>query len=150
MTDVFGKVLSLILAFVLLIIGPLTITLMMDEVQDRRTAMNEVSNFISEVADTRTLTDSQLENFYIGLSATSLNVDADIVKYVKIINPDPKNPGSTYTTYMATESLSEWKQGDVIKVTVKSVAANRVTAFVQNVVGMLLPEFEYTEAGRVR
>ena len=150
MTDIFGKVISIILVFAMLVVGPLAITMMMEEMEDRRSIINEVSNIVDEVADTKSLTEDQLTDFYTGISSYGPIVDAKIEKYVRVINPDPQNPGSTYTTYMLSEDTTTWKQGDIVKVTIKPVGSTKISRFVSKVIGYMLPDFDYTEAGRVR
>lgn len=150
MNDIFGKVLAVILSFVLVVIAPVSIATMMKEMNDRRSIINEVSNLIDEVADTKTLTDDQLEDFYLGVSSYGPLVDAKVYRYVRVINPDPKNPNKTYTTYVVTDNTSTWNQGDICKVKIDQIGYTGMQKFVMNTIGTMMPDFHYAQAGRVR
>ena len=60
MSDIFGKVLGTMLAFILLFFAPFTMVTLSNEMVARRTIMNEMQSFIDEVIDTRAVTDKQL------------------------------------------------------------------------------------------
>jgi hypothetical protein len=150
MGDILGKLLGLILAFVLLVIAPLSLSVLVEELADRRSIINEVSNIIDEIADTRTLSNSQLADFYTGVSSYGPLVEVTIYRYIRTINPDPEVAGGTYTSYVLTENTKTWNQGDLCKVRVRAVGYTGAQRYVMSVFGVMLPEFEFTLAGRVR
>lgn len=123
---------------------------MMDEYTSRRSIVNEVTNFIDKVTDSKTLTDDMLEDFYLGVSSYGPLVDVTVTRMVKEVNPDPLNPGETFTAYVVSDNIYEWNQGDFIKVDVEIIGYTGTEQFVMNTVGLMLPDFNYSEAGRIR
>jgi inner membrane protein involved in colicin E2 resistance len=152
MGDIFGKLIGLILAFILLLLVPLSIVVLMEEVADRRSIINEVSNIIDEIADTRTLTDAQIADFYAGVSSYGPLVDVTIYRYIRTINPDGSttDPDDTYTSYVISENLDNWFQGDICKVRVRAIGYTGAQRYIMGTFGIMLPEFDFTLAGRVR
>lgn len=150
MTDIFGKFLGAILAFILMICSPLVLTLTMEEITDRRSVINECSNLVDEVCDTRTLTEDQLADFNLGVASFGLLLDTEVNRYMKVINPDPNNPGQTHTSYVLTDNNSTFNQGDLIEVKVDTIGFTAAQTIVLKLAGVILPDFEYKQVGRVR
>lgn len=121
-----------------------------DQVQARRSIVAEVTNFIDEVTDTGVLDKDTAADLYLACSAYGPAVDVQILRYVKVVNPDPKNAGSTYLTYVASDNIYSWNQGDVIKIKVSEVAPTGISSFLYNTFGMLLSPVDFTLAGRIR
>ncbi|MDR1523135.1 MAG: hypothetical protein LBS29_04225 [Endomicrobium sp.] len=150
MSDIVGKVLSIILAFILLCIAPLSMVTLMEELADRRSIMNEVANFVDEIIDSKSLTQDNLADFYIAIASYGPVVDAKVVRYVREINPDPLSAGTTYTSYVVADNMFQWNQGDLVKVTVNQIGVTGPQRFIMGTIGLVLSEFDYTQAGRIR
>lgn len=150
MSDIFSKIVGVILAFILSVLTPYTINTMVDDMVARRSIINEMSMFIDEVIDTGKITDQQMADFQLGCNSYGPVVQIEVRRYVKTIDPDPANPGGTYTTYVMSDDNTKYNQGDHIQVTVSTIGYTGAQRLVMATVGMLTPKFECTLAGRVR
>lgn len=137
------------MAFILSVLTPYTVTVMVDDMVARRAIINEVSMFIDEVIDTGEVSDTLLTDFQLGCNSHGPIIQIEIVRYVKTIDPDPIN-GGTYTTYVVADDITHYNQGDHIQVTVKTIGYSGTQRMVMSTVGIMLPKFECTLAGRVR
>lgn len=150
MTDIFGKVFGAVLAFILLFIAPFTWVTLSNEMVARRTIMNEMQSFVDEVIDSRQITDSQLEDFYLGLSGLGTVCAVEIERYVRTVDPDPMHPGEVHVTYVFSEDTKTFSQGDKVKVRVHAVNYTGAQRMLRSTIGMWLPGIDYSLAGRVR
>lgn len=150
MSDIFGKLFGVVLAFILSVLTPYTITTMVDDMVARRSIINEMSMFIDEVIDTREITEQQLADFQLGCNSYGPVVQIEVVRYVKTIDPLPGHPGETYITYVVSDDNTKYNQGDHIQVTVKTIGYTGSQRLVMATVGLLSPKFNCTLAGRVR
>lgn len=149
MSDIFSKIFGVILAFVLSILTPYTITTMVDDMVARRSIMNEMTMFIDEVIDTGEVTEEQLADFQLGCNSYGPIVQIEVKRYVKTIDPDVVN-GGTYTTYVLGDDNRHYNQGDHVQVTVHTIGYTGAQRLVMATVGILTPKFECTLSGRVR
>lgn len=150
MPDIFGKVLGMIIAFVLLFLAPFTWVTLSNEAVARRVILNEMQAFIDETIDSRQITESQLEDLYLGVSGLGPVVDVEIERYVRTVDPDPKNPGGIYVTYVYSENTKQFNQGDKVKIRVHAINYTGAEKMLRSTVGLWLPPIDYTLAGRVR
>ena len=148
MTDIFNKILGVLLAFVILVGGPLIIKSMGKDLTMNRSILNEMTNFIDKVTDNGRLSDADLEDFYLGISSYGMTMDATVRRYMKVVNPDGKQ--GTYTSYVLNDDLSKWNQGDIIKVTVKAVDYTGGQRLQNRILHLAPSKFEQTLAGMVR
>lgn len=150
MTDIFGRVFGVILAFILLFIAPFTMVTISQEMVARRTILNEMQSFIDETIDSRQVTDQQLEDFYLGISGLGPIVDVEISRYVRTVDPDPVEEGEIYVTYVYSEDNRTYNQGDKVSVRVHAIGYTGTQKFLRAITGLFLPQIDYTLAGRVR
>ena len=148
MTDIFNKILGVLLAFVILVGGPLIIKSMGKDLTMNRSILNEMTNFIDKVTDNGRLSEADLEDFYLGISSYGMTMDATVKRYMKVVNPDGKQ--GTYTSYVLNDDLSKWNQGDIIKVTVKAVDYTGGQRLQNRILHLAPSKFEQTLAGMVR
>ena len=90
MGDIFGKLIGVVLAFVLLFLGPFTWVTLSNEMVARRTIMNEMQSFLDETIDSRQITDTQLEDLYLGISGLGPICDVEVERYVRTVDPDQR------------------------------------------------------------
>lgn len=149
MYGVINKLLGVILAFVLIILM-LSNVMVADQLQARRSIVAEVTNFVDEVTDTGTLTEKNKQDLYLACNAYGPVCDVHIVRYMRIIEPDPSKPGQTYTTYAATENIDIWEQGDLCKVEVEEVGYTGLAYFLYSVLGLNMRPVDFSFTGRIR
>lgn len=150
MQDVFGKVLGVMLAFILLFFAPFTMVTLSNEMVARRTIMNEMQTFIDEVIDTRAVTDSQLEELYLGISGLGPICDVEVSRYVRTVDPDPVNAGKIYTTYVYSENNTEYNQGDKVSLRVHAIGYTGAAKMLRPFIGAWVAPIDYTFTARVR
>ncbi|RED52808.1 hypothetical protein [Cohnella lupini] len=148
MTDIFNKILGVLLAFTVLAGGPLVINTMSKDLTMNRSVLNEMTNMINKVADNGRLSQEDLSDFYLGISSYGVTMDAEVKRYMKVINPD--GAGGTYSSYMYSDDLTSWNQGDIIKITVKAVDYTSAQRIQYRLLHLSPPKFDQTLAGMVR
>ncbi|QGQ98786.1 hypothetical protein EHS13_29880 [Paenibacillus psychroresistens] len=148
MTDIFNKILGVLLAFTLLAGGPLVINTMGKDLTMNRSVLNEMTNLINKVSDDARLSPIDLSDFYLGVSSYGITMDATVRRYVKTVNPD--GSGGTYTSYVLTDDVSKWNEGDIIKVTVKAIDYTAAQRIQYRLLHLSPPKFDQTLAGMVR
>lgn len=107
-----------------------------------------MTNFIDKVTDTGQISELDITDFYTGCSSYGAVVDVQIKRYMRIINPDGK--GSTYCTYVLSDKLNHWDQGDIIEVDVKAIdytGAQKISAYFNKI---STPKLNFQLAGMVR
>lgn len=150
MGDIFGKILGSMIAFVLVFLAPFTWATLSSEMVARRTIMNEMQSFLDQTIDSRQVTENQLEELYLGISGLGPVCDVEVERYVRVVDPDPKQTGGIYTTYVYSENNRTYNQGDKVKVHVKAIGYTGTQKFLRSTIGLWLPQIDYTFAGRVR
>lgn len=112
---------------------------------------NETRNFIDTVVDTRSVSESMLADFKLAMSSVSEYLVVDIEHEVKIIEPDPiAGAGRTRVTYIPSEDLSTFKQGDRIIVTVHTVRSNPYQYISSSITGTAIQDCDFTSCGKIR
>ena len=148
MTDFINKVIGVLLAFALLVGGPLIINTMSKDLTMNRSVLNEMTNLINKVTDNARLTEHDLSDFNLGISLHGVTMDAKVQRYMKVINPDGN--GGTYSSYVLNENMDTWNEGDIIKVTVKAVDFSGAQRIQYRLLHFTPNKFEQTLAGMVR
>lgn len=157
MGDIAGKLIGVVLAFVLCILSPLTITVMSDDMADRRVIYSDMTSFVDEVVDTATITKAQLEDFYAAINTHGPICQVQITRYVRAANPDTS--GSVELTYMPvdvtvdtgnSDIIEKFNKGDLIKVHVTAKDYTGAQRVGRNLLGAFLTPIEYSITARVR
>ena len=149
MSDILSKILGIILAFVLLAFAPLTINMLTNDLASKRESINEVTNFIDFVTDKRSITDSELKDFYTGCASHGIACDVKIKRYEKVINPN-NNMEGTSVSYILNDNIKKWNKGDIIQVSFKAVDQFGSQKILWQLFRLSQPDFEFTLAGKVR
>lgn len=153
MSDILGKILGVIIAFVLCILAPLTIVTMSDDMVDRRAIYSEMTTFVDQIIDTGELTKEQLADFMYGVSSYGPVCEVKIVRYIRVVNP--KAGGGITVSYTPTDIYAEgshinFNQGDLIQVHVEAVEYTGMQKVARLALGTALRPLDYTVTGRVR
>ena len=151
MHDIPGKFVGLILAFVLTVLMPFVVVTVENEMLDRRLIINDVTDFIDEVVDSRKVTDAMLEELNVSLASYGMTVDYEITHYARSINADPLNEGSDYyVTYVPQDDVTSYKKGDKISVRVYTVGYSSTESLVHKLTGMFIKDLDETITARIR
>ncbi|GKU77575.1 hypothetical protein [Paenibacillus sp. L3-i20] len=147
MADIINKILGVLIAFAILVGGPLVITSMNKDLTMNRSVLNEMTNFIDRVTDNGRLSSQELSAFYTSISSHGVAMDATVYRYMKVVVPDG---AGTRTTYMLVDDNTIWNQGDIIKVRVQAVDYSGAQRIQNRLLRLTPPKFDQTLAGMVR
>lgn len=149
MYGIVNKLLGIVIALVLIVLM-LANVMVGNQLQSRRSIVAEVTNFVDEVTDTGTLTEKHVQDLYLGCNAYGPVCDVTIQRLQRVIEPDPANPGKTYTTYAVSDNIYTWNQGDLCKVQVEEVGYTGVAYFLYSVLGLNMAPVDFGFTGRIR
>ena len=139
MTDIIGKLIAIIIAFVLIVIFPFTVITIDSDMKVRMRVENEVQRAIDEIIDSRQYSKSQIEDLNLSLAGLGPTFDVEVERYIRTIDPDPDQPGKTYISYIKSEDNSVYALG--------FTGQQRV---LYTLVHYMLPTIDVQLAGRVR
>ena len=144
-----NKILGVLLCFAMIIIM-LSTVMVTDYLQATRSVVAEVTNFVDEVTDTGVLTPAQLSDLYTACVSYGVQADVQVLRYVKVINPDPLDADNVIRNYVVNEDIYNWKQGDLVKVNVNAIGQTGLTSFLYHIFGLNIANLNFTLAGRIR
>lgn len=153
MVDFVNKIITLIMIFVLLVIAPLTVSYMSDEMTMRRLVLNEVTQFIDTTTDKGSVQESDLNDLYLGVNSCGGTFNVTVKRLIRVaterINPTTGNK-EVKTMYFSDDSLEDMNTGDVIKVSVEEIGVSPAKKFVWNMLKVDMGKFKFSLAGAVR
>jgi hypothetical protein len=150
-----SKVIGVILAFAMLVIAPLVITQMTQDMAMKRLVLNEVTSFIDKVTDKSAVSPEDVDDIRLGVNSRGGAFDIKLVRYVRISVPDSSRPEGIKSLYVATEDVFgnatvELKQGDVIQVRVTALTPTQAQKSLQGFLKVIERDFDFTMAGMAR
>lgn len=145
-----GKVLGIIIAFVLTVIVPFINTTVEQEMLDRRSIVMDVCNFMDEVVDSRQISDSMVRELNTRISSYGMTVDYTITHYRQSVNPDPVKAGEYYSNYVVVDNTEEWQRGDRIEVHVYTLGYSTAESMAHKITGMFISDLDRTFVSRIR
>lgn len=123
MNGFLSRIIALILVFFMLILAPLVNSYCVTEMENRRQLLNEVTGFLDVVTDKKSVTNDDLNEFYLKVSSYGMVLDVQVNRLVKTATLE--KDGNVNVTYIAADDISLLNQKDVvqIKLTEKSESA---------------------------
>lgn len=111
------------LVFLMLILAPLLYSYCVTEMENRRQLLNEVTSFLDVVTDKKSITNDDMNEFYMKTASYGMVLDVQISRLVKTATLE--SDGNVNVTYIAADDISLLNQKDVvqIKLTEKSESA---------------------------
>lgn len=109
-----SRVVGLILAFLVLIIGPLINAYGVQEMEDRVELLNDVSEFLDKQTDKGGITDEDMDQFYVNVQSHGMILDVKVDRLVKTATTG--GDGTIHTTYIAADDNSILNKHDILKV----------------------------------
>ena len=150
MTDFLGKVLAVFMVFFLGILIPLCIVITGRAYIAQQKIMNEMVAFLDEVADAGECTPETLATFQTACASYGPVVDVTVGRYMRVVDPDPRNPGHSYTTFVYTDDISNFNIGDKVTVTAKEIGYKGGAQVLYNTFGIMIDKLDCTFAKGVR
>ena len=148
--DIPGKIIGVILAFVLTIIMPFVTVTVEKEMLERRLIVNNACSFIDSVVDSRVVTQSELEELNLALASYGITVDYDIKRYAASVDPDPVESGAFSVTYLLQDDNMHYNQGDKISVHIYAIGNSTTANLAYRLSGIFMKNFDVTLTARVR
>lgn len=115
--------------------------------------LNETQLFLDKVADTHKITEADLEDFTLAMAGTTVPVKFEIFREARQVNPDPASttvPKATYTSWVPTDQIYEYDNGDIVIIRVSQVGDNFYQSFSIRALGMYTPRVDFTLSRMVR
>ena len=150
MHDIPGKILGILVAFILLVVAPFVVTVTTNEMIDRRAAFMTMCDFVDGVIDSRAITENELREFNSELQSYGMTMDYTIMREMRSVDPDPLNPGDYVRTYIPTDDYMHYNQGDHIILHVKSLGYSSSSSLAHSLAGMYIDPFDETIVARIR
>lgn len=148
-TDMAGKFIGIVIAFCTVVISPFVMTTVESEMVDRRLIINDVTNFIDEVVDSRTITDGMIDDLNVNLASHSMSVDYEIIRYARSVDPDPVHEGEYYITYLEQDDYN-FAKGDKIQVHVFITSYSTTESLAHKITGMFIKDLDTRITARIR
>lgn len=149
MSDFINKVVSIALAFVMLVLAPLQLSYKVDESIAKREILSEVSLFIDKAKDTLSITEEDLNKLYVACNSSGMAVD---VKVKRLIRSDISKEGRIETVYYAVDDFKDLElmnAGDVVKVTVSEIGISTARRLTHTLLKIDDGKFEFSLARTV-
>lgn len=148
MTDFPNKIVSLIIAFIMFVMAPLTWSYVRNEAKSELLAFNEVTQFIDRVTDKASITQQDLDDLYMGVNATGGTYDIRVKRYIRLSTLDDN--GDTRTLYLSDDFDGRMNIGDIVKVTVEEIGISPAKRLLWAMLRLDSGKTEFSLAGTVR
>ena len=151
--NVVGTIILTAVIIVGFLFMPFYYTAQIDMARSQEVLLNEVQLFIDKVADTHVITEEDLEDFTLAMASTTIPVKFEIFREARQVNPDPashETPKATYTTWVPTDEIYNYDDGDIIIIRVSQIGENFYQSFSKRALGMYTPEVDFTLSRMVR
>lgn len=109
-----SQLISLILIFFMLIVSPLINDYGIQEMENRTKILENTSEFLDKVTDKGSISDDDLNEFYLEIEAHGLVLNVEVSRFVKTATMGPT--GEVNTTYMAADDMTVLNTHDIVQV----------------------------------
>lgn len=158
MSDFPNKIFTIILTFVMLVIAPITWSYVRGEMVTERLVLNEMSQFIDKVTDKGTITEEDLDDFYLAVNASGGTYDVKVKRYIRMATKDEYDNSRTlylsgdYYTVNGSGDYEPIKMniGDLVKVTVDDVGVSPAKRLIWSILRLDEGESKYSLVGSIR
>jgi outer membrane lipoprotein-sorting protein len=117
MNGFLSRIISLVLVFLMLILAPLLYSYCVTEMENRRQLLNEVTSFLDVVTDKKSITNDDMNEFYMKAASYGMVLDVQINRLVKTATLE--GDGNVNVTYIAADDISLLNQKDVVQIKLK-------------------------------
>lgn len=149
MNGLINKIIGVILVLVLMVLM-LSNVMVAQQLEARRSIIAEVTNFVDEVTDTGNLNERDVTDLKMAVNAYGPSCNVDIYRYTRVVEPIPGQNGKTQTSYVISDNIYNWNQGDLVKVHVEEVGFTGLSFFLYATLHLSLKPVDFGLAGRIR
>lgn len=103
-----------------------------------------------EIIDSGVVTEAMLKEFEARIAGYSSVVAYDITREMLVVEPDTMNSGEHVPSYIKTDDISHFNQGDHVTVHIYELSLGSTMFTVQNLFSVFVPKLDATFTGRVR
>jgi hypothetical protein len=144
MSDILGKVMVLVLAFVLFILAPLTMLGVTQRAIAEREILNEVSLFADKVRDNASFTTADVTALSLQINSHGLVMNLQVTRQLKTVKSDGI---VEYIPVAQSETFNRtFNKGDIVQVTATETLITPMTKMVNNLLGYNQAGFSVTLA----
>lgn len=150
MVDFIGKIISVILAF-MIIVAAFVVKYTWDYNLGQREILNDVQTFIDKVKDTSSITSDDLNKLYLDCNSHGLTVDVSVKRLIatSVFDKEDNIAQTNYFAVDSDEALQSINAGDVVQVNVEEVTVATARKLMYRLLNMDEGVFEFTQAGVV-
>lgn len=160
MSDFLNKVITLILIFIMLVIGPMLLSYASTDMVAERLILNDVTQFIDKVTDKSIVTEYDINDLYLAVNSHGNSYNVTVEKYQLFEEPLPN--GTTKLVYIKHDDIEKLVDGvdpdgtvelnikDVVKVTVRETNITPGKRLFWNILRVDKGTFHFSLAGTVR
>lgn len=148
---------GIIIQVILIIVGYVFMALyyvgLIDTSRAQTVLLNEAQLVIDKIADSKEITQADLDDYALAFASTSIPVKFTIIRKVKAVNPDPLSttiPKRTITTWIPTNNIQNWEQGDIVVIKVEQLGNSFSQDFAQRVLHAQISKVNFQLSKMVR
>ena len=148
---------SVIIQVILIIVGFVFMALyyigLIDTSRAQTVLLNEAQLVLDKISDSKEITQADMDDYALAFASTSVPVKFAIIRKVKAVNPDPLSttiPKRTITTWIPTNNINNWEQGDIVVVKVEQLGNSFSQDFARRVLGAQINKIDFQLSRMVR
>lgn len=117
-----SKALGLVLIFFLLVVSPVVAVMGTQDAQDKVEILNDTCEFMDMVTDKRSVTEDDLNEFYLQVASHGIIADVQVERLVRISTNDSSAVTESHSSYVVADSMDVLNVGDMIRVEITETA----------------------------
>lgn len=135
MTDFISKVISIVIVFLMLIVGPMTISYSQSLMESKRQILNDTELFLDKITDKKSITDTDLNDFYMAINSHGMVLDAT-VKKIRVAQTADQPNEVIYIGVSSNPGVNEIDQlgtQEIVQVLVREVTQSKAKRMIYQV-----------------
>ncbi len=153
MTNYLNTIFSLMLAFLILVLGPINLSFLNDRGAAQLSIMNETSEFLDKVTDKGKITQADIDELNMNLNSHGITIDCEVTRLVRtsVVTPD----GKMKTMYISADAnvatdpsqvVHNLNKGDTVRVAVKEISKDAASKLYWGLLKIELRQTDFTFA----
>lgn len=140
MFDFPNRVITAVLVFIMLVVGPLLYVYVRQDMITQREVLNQMQQFLSTVSDSEQITQQDITNLNIGVNASGGVYSVLVKRYTA--TPLPTSAGNSRLLYTRVDYLDSsgnpitMNKGDLVKVIVTPIGVSPTQRLLSSILGL--------------